>query len=70
MLGLLRELADRHVLYHAPTQWAHRLFSHEDAPVLSEGCEPLIKTGRTHPPSYELRPSGSAPTMVRAKPVY
>src|SRR5262249_38065842 len=42
MLGLLRELADRHVFDHAPTQRAYRLFGHGDAPVLSEGCQPLI----------------------------
>ena len=47
MLGLRRELADRHVFDHAPAQRAHRLVGHGDAPVLSEGCEPLIfKTGR------------------------
>src|SRR5262245_46768574 len=38
MLGLLDELADRHVFDHAPTQRAHCLFGHGDAPVLSEGC--------------------------------
>src|SRR5262252_9324089 len=42
MLGLRRELADRHVFDHAPTQRAYRLFGHGDAPVLSEGCQPLI----------------------------
>src|SRR5262245_45846979 len=42
MLGLRRKLADRHVFDHAPAQWAHRLVGHGDAPVLSEGCEPLI----------------------------
>src|SRR6195256_4126376 len=42
MLGLRRELADRHVFDHAPPQWAHGLIGHGDAPVLSEGCEPLI----------------------------
>jgi hypothetical protein len=42
MLGLLRELADRHVFDHAPTQRAYRLFGHGDAPVLSEGCNPSI----------------------------
>src|SRR6478672_2949598 len=42
MLGLRRELADRHVFDHAPPQWAHGLVGHGDAPVLSEGCEPLI----------------------------
>jgi hypothetical protein len=33
-VGFLRELADRHVLDHVPTQRA--------APVLSEGCQALI----------------------------
>jgi hypothetical protein len=42
MLGLRRELADRHVFDHAPPQRAHGLLGHGDAPVLSEGCEPLI----------------------------
>src|SRR5215471_3436857 len=56
MLGLLRELADRHVLDHAPTQRADSLLGHGDAPVLSEGCKPLhLKTGRSYPLHYELR---------------
>src|SRR5215467_15882931 len=38
MLGLVRELADRHVLDHAPTQRADSLLGHGAAPVLSEGC--------------------------------
>src|SRR5215470_16484999 len=42
MLGFLCELADRHVLDHAPTQRADGLLGHGAAPVLSEGCEPLI----------------------------
>src|SRR6185437_3808285 len=42
MLGLRREFADRHVFDHAPAQRAHCLVGHGDAPVLSEGCEPLI----------------------------
>src|ERR1700752_4297388 len=42
VLGLRREFADRHVFYHAPAQRAHCLVGHGDAPVLSEGCEPLI----------------------------
>jgi hypothetical protein len=42
MLGFLRELADRHILDHAPTQRADSLLGHGAAPVLSEGCEPLI----------------------------
>ena len=36
MLGLRRELADRHVFDHAPAQRAHGLVGHGDAPVLSE----------------------------------
>jgi hypothetical protein len=28
--------------HHAPPQWAHGLVSHGNAPVLREGCEPLI----------------------------
>src|SRR4029453_7732158 len=36
MLGLGRELPDRHVFDHAPAQRAHRLVGHGDAPVLSE----------------------------------
>src|ERR1700752_3614875 len=36
MLGLRRELADRHVFDHAPAQRAHCLVGHGDAPVLSE----------------------------------
>src|ERR1700738_813273 len=31
-----------HVFDPAPPQWAHGLVGHGDAPVLSEGCEPLI----------------------------
>jgi hypothetical protein len=40
--GLLRELADRHVRDHAPTQRADSLLGHGAALVLSEGCEPPI----------------------------
>jgi hypothetical protein len=42
MLGLGREFADRHVLDHAPAQRAYCFVGHGDAPVLGEGCEPLI----------------------------
>jgi hypothetical protein len=42
LLGLWRELADRHVFDHAPPQRAHCLVGYGDAPVLSEGCQPLI----------------------------
>src|SRR5258707_9023289 len=55
MLGLLRELADRHVFDHAPTQRAYRLFGHGDAPVLSEGCEPLISR-QDAAPRYPFAP--------------
>src|SRR5215831_16445132 len=48
MLGLLRELADRHVLDHAPTQRADSLLGHGAAPVLSEVANPLSQD-RTHP---------------------
>src|SRR5215467_14220819 len=59
MLGLLREPADRHVLDHAPTQRADSLLGHGAAPVLSERLvTPHLKTGRTHPPAYEIRLSG------------
>jgi len=30
------------VFDHGPPQWAHGLVGHGNAPVLSEGCEPLI----------------------------
>src|SRR6266704_2533380 len=53
MLGFWRELADRHVFDHAPAQRAHRLVGHGDAPVLSEGCEPLI-SGQDVPSRYRV----------------
>src|SRR6202140_5917473 len=42
MLGLRRELADRHVFDHAPPQRAFGLIGHEECSCLGEGCEPLI----------------------------
>src|SRR5471030_2341945 len=42
MLGLRRELADRHVFDHAPPQRAYGLIGHEGCSCLGEGCEPLI----------------------------
>ena len=48
MLGFWRELADRHVFDHAPTQRADGLIradgsvAHGDAPVLSEVLNPSI----------------------------
>nr|WP_306666286.1 GNAT family N-acetyltransferase [Bradyrhizobium campsiandrae] len=40
MLGLGRELADRHVFDHAPAQRAHCLVGHGDAPVLVKAANP------------------------------
>src|SRR5882724_13144564 len=54
MLGLRRQPADRHVFDHAPAQWAHCLVGHGDAPVLSEGCEPLISR-QDAPARYPIR---------------
>jgi hypothetical protein len=42
MLGLRRELADRHVFDHAPPQRAHGLVGHGGCSCLGEGYEPLI----------------------------
>src|ERR1700689_5546683 len=42
MLGLRRELADRHVFDHALPQRAYGLIGHEGCSCLDEGCEPLI----------------------------
>src|ERR1700742_2347713 len=42
MLGLRRELADRHVFDHALPQRAYGLIGHEGCSCLGEGCEPLI----------------------------
>src|SRR5258708_13469417 len=42
MLGLRRELADRHVFDHAPPQRAYGLIGHEGCSCLDGGCEPLI----------------------------
>src|SRR6185312_8574081 len=64
MLGLRREFADRHVFDHAPAQRAHCLVGHGDAPVLSEGCEPLISR-QDAPLRYPLG-SGASPSPYRA----
>src|ERR1700720_3345859 len=42
MLGLWRELADRHVFDHALPQRAYGLIGHEGCSCLDRGCEPLI----------------------------
>src|SRR5438445_13137757 len=47
MLGLRRELADRHIFDHAPAQRAHGLVGHGDAPVLSEVVETPRSQDRT-----------------------
>src|SRR3979490_820083 len=38
MLGLRRQLADRHIFDHAPAERADGLVGHGEAPVWSEGC--------------------------------
>src|SRR5215475_11818539 len=80
MLGLLRELADRHVFDHAPTQRADSLFGHGDAPVLSEGCKPLISRqdapiryldeprSRAHQPVPRERFSSMTQSRTRRQP--
>src|SRR5712671_6890824 len=47
VLGLRRELADRHVFDHAPAQRAHCLVGHGDAPALSEVVATPQSQGRT-----------------------
>ena len=47
VLGLQRELTDRHVFDHAPAQRAHCLVGHGDAPVLSEVVETPQSQDRT-----------------------
>src|ERR1700736_722697 len=42
MLGLRRQLADRHVFDHALPQRAYGLIGHEGCSCLDGGCEPLI----------------------------
>src|SRR5207253_1723004 len=59
MLGLRRELEDRHVFDHAPAQRAHCLVGHGDAPVLSEGCEPSSQN-RTPRRAIPLAPTPAA----------
>src|SRR5215475_809057 len=67
MLGLLRELADRHVLDHAPTQRADSLLGHGAAPVLSEGFGNPSSQDRTHPSATSMsRDRGSAAAPYRA----
>src|SRR5262245_31429457 len=66
MLGLRRELADRHVFDHAPAQRAHRLVGHGDAPVLSEGCEPLISR-QDAPSRYRSRCAVAAGALPRER---
>src|ERR1700683_2567390 len=65
MLGLLRELADCHVLDHAPTQRACCLFGHGDAPVLSE-WKPLISK-QDAPSRYPDRRTAAASSLPRER---
>src|ERR1051325_6541981 len=66
MLGLRRELADRHVFDHAPAQRAYCLVGHGDAPVLSEGCEPLISK-QDAPLRYPLGCAASRSVLPRER---
>src|SRR6266700_2495705 len=61
MLGLRRELADRHVFDHAPTQRADGLLGHGDAPVLSEVVETPRSQDRTPRPAIVLDAPRAAP---------
>src|SRR5213080_4270377 len=61
MLGLRRELADRHVFDHAPAQRAHRLVGHGDAPVLSEGLLTPHLQDRAPPPAIAFDAPAAAP---------
>src|SRR5262249_52641127 len=63
MLGLLRELPNRHFLDHAPTQRADSLLGHGAAPFLSKVVNPSSQD-RTHPSATLLsrdRASAAAP---------
>src|SRR5207244_11940301 len=66
MLGLRRELADRHVFDHAPAQRAHCLVGHGDAPVLGEGCELLISR-QDAPLRYPLGSLASRSVLPRER---
>src|SRR6266567_6838315 len=59
MLGLRRELADRHVFDHAPPQRAYGLVGHEDAPVLMKVVNPSSQD-RTPRRAIVLAPSAAA----------
>src|SRR5215470_15781641 len=67
MLGLLRELADRHVFDHAPTQRAHCLFGHGDAPVLSEGCANPSISKQDAPSRYSDRCAAATGSLPRER---
>jgi hypothetical protein len=56
-----------HILDHAPTQRPNRLLGHRAAPVLSEGCEPLISR-QDAPIRYLNEPSRHRPgTLPRER---
>jgi len=46
-----------------PPQWAHGLVGHGDAPVLSEGCEPLI-SGQDVPSRYRVGRAASRSALT------
>src|SRR5215813_6136742 len=66
VLGLRRELADRHGLDHAPAQRAYCFVGHGDAPVLSEGCDPLISR-QDAPLRYRLGCAASRSVLPRER---
>src|SRR6202012_187296 len=56
MLGLRRELADRHVFDHALPQRAYGLIGHEGCSCLDRGCELLISR-QDAPSHYRVAPA-------------
>src|SRR6202453_3072999 len=68
MLGLRRELADRHVFDHAPAQRAHCFIGHGDAPVLSEVVATPQSQDRMPPGAIGL--AAPLPPRPTARAVY
>src|SRR5664280_2632388 len=66
MLGLRRELADRHVFDHAPPQRAYGLIGHEGCSCLDEGCEPLISR-QDAPSRYPICRAASRGALPRER---
>src|SRR5450755_3217514 len=66
MLGLRRELADRHVFDHTLPQRAYGLIGHGGCSCLDEGCEPLISR-QDAPPRYRVGCVGRRSTLTRER---